>query len=227
MTNKNSNQSSNDNDAALKNKLKQEQEKDQDKKDALDASTPPTDLECGTTLGSMDAADIPIPTTLQRNDQNTGPASRPGAFARSGPGMTVSPASAPSAEQAQHDDNVGDILITAQLVVEDDYDVETGNDTTTTAVVRKTLPIKAAAVAEEADGLMAADKTTAVFWTRRNICITAGVTIVVLAVVISLVVALAQASNNSPVETIYVPVDEDGVGDSGEDEPSGDGDYHD
>lgn len=164
--------------------------KDDEKKGSLKASSAneTVDLERGATLGSLDAGDIPIPTTLQRN------VPRPGAFGQPGPGMDdPDDSSSPSLSSPVTNDT--DILVTAHLVVEDDGDDEEAPARAVVAVAKPKLVHAVPATPEEGFAEEPTKRKRSP-WTRRTKLIAFAVGVLVLGVVIGSL-SFAVANKNS------------------------------
>lgn len=167
---------------------------------ALDAETP-TDMERGQTLGSLDAADVPIPTTLQRD------VPMPGAFHRAGPGASETLGNSISVGGMSHDapstsppPATEGILISARLVIEEinDRDEFDDEEAQVKAVAPPPMPVRA--VASEDFELEKARNTT--FWTRRNMIVAFVVALVVVGLIIGLVVMATNSNKDPPIIVI-------------------------
>lgn len=164
----------------------------------------PIDLERGITIGSLDAADIPIPTNLQRSLPS------PGAYGQPGPraGLTeISVGSDHSISNSSNNNNNNDeILVTARLVDDESHHNDITNATVTSAGTKPTLVVAVPAPQDDEDGdsnLKTPQKNHKVFWTRRNKVIAFILGGIVLGVVIGL--SLAVAGENGGPATAVTP----------------------
>ena len=167
----------------------------------VDGETP-IDLERGITIGSLDAADIPIPTNLRRSVPS------PGAYGQPGPraGLTEisvgSDHSNNSSSSNSNNNNRNDeILVTARLVDEESHHNDIANATVTSAGTKPTLVVAVPAPQEEDDddddNPSIPRKNHRVFWTRRNKLVAFILGAIIMGVVIGLSIAVATESGEA------------------------------
>ena len=170
-----------------KEHLKETDEKLRFKKPTTQIADRYVDLERGTTFGSIDAANIPVPTNLRRE------VPVPGAFRQAGPGArnTNDVSTSSSLTSVPSDSR---LLVTAELVVEQPQ--SPSNEAS--AVVLQATQSHLVRAEEVYVDEHKKDSIVSTTWTQRNIAIAIVVAVIIAGVVIGLSVAIA---NRQPVVT--------------------------